>query len=181
MLLSLDSIDRLILSELCKNSRQDAAEISDRLKSHGHKLSESKIESRIKKLEHEGVITGYTVSVDPKKIGRRVIRVALGTFKNSQHLPTRIEGLKKYLADAPFVLFASKTRGGYDWISVQTFPSEEMADEEGDVFKNVFGDIIQVYEEYDCVPLKDPSVHALAFTEKEYRKFLGEWNPPFLP
>lgn len=177
----LDSIDRLILSALFKNSKQSAAEISYHLKSQGYRLTEAKIESRIKKMEQEGVITGYTISVDPKRIGGRVIRVVLGTFKNSQHLPRRIEGLKQYLAGAPFVLFAGKTRGGYDWISVQAFPSEEMADEEGDVFKNVFGDIIQVYEEYDCVPLKDPSFYALAFTEEAYRKFLGEWNPPCPP
>jgi Lrp/AsnC family leucine-responsive transcriptional regulator len=54
----------------------------------------------------------------------------LKTFRISQHLPSRLEGLNKYLADAPFVLYSDKTRGGYDWICVQAFPSEEMANEE---------------------------------------------------
>jgi Lrp/AsnC family leucine-responsive transcriptional regulator len=84
------------------------------------------------------------------------------------------------LADAPFVLFSGRTRGGYDWISVQSFLTEEMADEESDIFRNLFGDIIQSYEVYDFMPMKDPSFHVLTHTHKEYREFLNEWTPPFL-
>ncbi|MEW6604056.1 MAG: histidine kinase [Thermoproteota archaeon] len=176
-----DKIDELILSTLSKNSKQDVREIWDFLRGFGFNLSEDEIESRIARLEEEGIITGYTISVNTKKIPRRVIRVVLVTFRTSQHLPKRIEGLKKYLADAPFVLFSGRTRGGYDWICVQSFPSEEMADEESDIYRNLFGDIIQSYEVYDFIPLKDPSFHSLAYTDKEYKKFLDEWIPPFLP
>ena len=73
--------------------------------------------------------------VDITKIKRCVVRVVLITFRISQHLPSRLEGLKKYLADAPFVLYSGKARGGYDWIFVQAFPSEEMADEESDIIE----------------------------------------------
>ncbi len=177
----LDSIDELILSALSKNSKQDILEIWDFLKEYGHNLTEEEIESRISKLEKDGVITGYTISVDTRKLRRRVIRVVLVTFRTSQHLPKRLEGLKKYLADAPFVLFSGRTRGGYDWICVQAFPSEEMADEESDIYRNLFGDIVQSYEVYDFIPMKDPSFHSLAYTNKEYKKFLDEWIPPFLP
>lgn len=85
------------------------------------------------------------------------------------------------MADAPFVLFSGRTRGGYDWICVQAFLSEEMADEESDIYRNLFGDIIQSYEAYDFVPMKDPSFYPLVYTSKEYKKFLEEWIPPFLP
>jgi DNA-binding Lrp family transcriptional regulator len=175
-----DNIDELILSTLSKDSKQDIKEIWDFLMGFGHNLTEEEIESRITRLEEERVITGYTVSVDTRKIRRRVIRVVLVTFRTSQHLPKRLEGLKKYLADAPFVLFSGRTRGGYDWICVQAFPSEEMADEESDIYRNLFGDIIQSYEVYDFIPMKDPSFHSLAYTNKEYKKFLDEWIPPFL-
>jgi Lrp/AsnC family leucine-responsive transcriptional regulator len=175
-----DNIDELILSTLSKDSKQDTKEIWDFLMGFGHNLTEEEIESRITRLEEERVITGYTVSVDTRKIRRRVIRVVLVTFRTSQHLPKRLEGLKKYLADAPFVLFSGRTRGGYDWICVQAFPSEEMADEESDIYRNLFGDIIQSYEVYDFIPMKDPSFHSLAYTNKEYKKFLDEWIPPFL-
>jgi Lrp/AsnC family leucine-responsive transcriptional regulator len=98
----------------------------------------------------------------------------------SQHLPSRLEGLKKYLANAPFVLFSGRTRGGYDWICVQSFLTEEMADEESDIFRNLFGDIIQSYAVYDFIPMKDPAFGVLTHTVREYRKFLSEWTPPFL-
>lgn len=175
-----DNVDDLILSALSRDAKQDSREIWDFLREHGYNLSDEEIESRITRLEADGVITGYTIAVDTKKIKRRVLRVVLVTFRTSQHLPKRLEGLKKYLADAPFVLFSGRTRGGYDWICVQSFPSEEMADEESDMYRNLFGDIIQSYEVYDFNPLKDPSLHSLAYTAKEYKKFLDEWIPPFL-
>ncbi len=177
----LDTADEMILSALSKNAKQDIWEIWDFLKGHGHNLTEEEIENRISKMEKEEVITGYTISVDTRKIRKRILRVVMVTFRTSQHLPKRLEGLKKYLTDAPFVLFSGRTRGGYDWICVQAFPSEEMADEESDIYRNLFGDIIQSYEVYDFIPMKDPSFHSLAYTTKEYKKFLDEWIPPFLP
>jgi Lrp/AsnC family leucine-responsive transcriptional regulator len=154
----LDNIDELILSTLSKNSRQDSKEIWDFLMGYGYTLTEEEIGSRIARLEAEGIITGYTISVDTTKIKRRVVRVVLVTFRTSQHLPIRLEGLKKYSADAPFVLYSGRTRGGYDWICVQAFPSV-----------------------YDFIPTKDPSFHSLAYTREDYKKFIDEWIPPFLP
>jgi DNA-binding Lrp family transcriptional regulator len=177
----LDSVDELILSTLSKNSKQYNKEIWDFLRGYGHSLTEEEIETRIARLEEDGVITGYTISVDSTKIRRRMIRAVLITFRTSQHLPKRLEGLKKYLADAPFVLFSGRTRGGYDWIGVQSFPSEEIADEESDIFRNLFGDIIQSYEAYDFMSIKDPSFQFLTYTSKDYKKFVEEWISPFLP
>ena len=177
----LDTVDELILSALSKNAKQDVWEIWDFLKGYGHDIPEDEIKERIARLEKEGVITAYTISINTKKVHRRITRVVLVTFRTSQHLPKRLEGLKKYLADAPFGLFSGRTRGGYDWICIQSFPSEEMADEESDIFRNLFGDIIQSYVVYDFNPLKDASLHALAYSDKEYKRFLDEWMPPFLP
>jgi Lrp/AsnC family leucine-responsive transcriptional regulator len=174
-----DNVDELILSTLSKNSKQHTKEIWDFLRDHGCHISEKEIESRISKLEENGVITGYTISVDTKKVKRRVIRIALVTFKTSQHLRSRIEGLKKYLTDAPFVIFSGRTRGGYDWISVQAFLTEEIADEESDIYRNLFGDIIQSYGVYDFISIKEPSFHSLLHTDKEYKNFLNEWIPTF--
>lgn len=100
-----------------------------------------------------------------KEIRKHVIRVVLIIFRTSQHLPMRIESLKKYLVDAPFVLFSGRTKGRYDWISIQSFESEEIADEESDICRNLFGDIIQSYEVYDFSSLKDPSFHSPAYTK----------------
>jgi len=176
----IDSIDELILSALSKDAKQDLNEIWDFLRNYGHNLSLEEIDSRIKTLEDEKIISRYTISIDTEKARHRIIRVVLVTFRPSQHLGSRIEGLKKYLGDAPFVLFSGKTRGGYDWITIQVFSSAEVADEESDIYRNLFGDIIQTYEVYDFSPLKEPTFNAFTYTDKEYKKFLNEWMPPFL-
>jgi Lrp/AsnC family leucine-responsive transcriptional regulator len=111
-----DAVDELILSALSRNSKQDTVEIWDLLRDHGYYLTEKEIDSKITKLQDEGVIKQYTISVDIKKLRRRIMRVALVRFRVSQHLASRLEGLKKYLSDAPFVMFSGRTRGGYDWI-----------------------------------------------------------------
>jgi len=173
-------VDELIISALSQNSKQEVFEIRDFLKGFNYNLTEEEIESRISKLDEEGIIKGYTITVDSKKISHRVIRVDLVTFRTSQALPKRLEGLKKYLNDAPFVLFSGRTRGGYDWITIKSFLSNEMADQENDIYRNLFGDIIQTYEVYDFVPQTEASIYALTYTEEEYKKFLKEWAPPFI-
>jgi len=175
-----DRIDELIISALSQNSRQGTFELWDFLKGFGHNVPEEEIESRKKVLEEDGIIKRYTISVDSKKLPGRVIRVDLVTFRTSQALPKRLEGLKKYLNDAPFVIFTGKTRGGYDWITIKSFLSSEMADEESDIYRNLFGDIIQTYEVYDFVPQADASLYALTYTEAEYKRFIKEWAPPFI-
>ena len=106
-----DAVDELILSALSQNSKQDTIEIWDLLRDRGYSLTEEEIESKITKLHDDGVIKNYTISVDTKKLRRRIMRIALVRFKVSQHLASRLEGLKKYLSDAPFVMFSGRTRG----------------------------------------------------------------------
>ena len=172
-----DGIDELILSTLSTNSRQETTELMDFLRGYGYKLTDEEIKSRISKLEQDNVITGYTLSVDTEKISRRQARVLFLTFRTSQHLSSRLRSLKKYFTDAPFALFSGRTRGGYDWISVQSFLTQEMADDESDIFRNLFGDIIQSYQVYDITPMKGSSIPALLHTSQEYKKFLNEWSP----
>lgn len=174
-----DKIDELLISALSQNSKYETAEICDFLRSFGYRVSEEEVESRISILEDDGVIKGYTILVDSKKIPKRVVRVDLVRFRTSQALPKRLEGLKKYLKDAPFVMYSGKTRGGYDWITVKSFLTEEMADEENDIYRNLFGDIIQTYEVYDFNPVTDVSVYSLSYTESEFKQFVKEWMPPF--
>jgi Lrp/AsnC family leucine-responsive transcriptional regulator len=124
----IDSIDELILSTLSKDAKQDLNEIWDFLRNYGYNLSLEEIDLRIRTLEDEKIISRYTISIDTKKVRHKIVRVVLVTFRPSQHLRSRVEGLKKYLGDAPFVLFSGRTRGGYDWITIQVFSSPEVAD-----------------------------------------------------
>ncbi len=175
-----DKIDELIIAALSQNSKQGAFEIWDFLRGSGYNISEEEIEARTQMLEDEGVIKNYTITVDSRKLPGRVIRVDLVTFRTSQALPKRLEGLKKYLKDAPFVVFSGKTRGGYDWITIKSFLTSEMADEENDIYRNLFGDILQTYEVYDFIPQTNASLYALTYTKFEYERFLKEWFPPFI-
>ena len=176
----LDVIDEVILSALSKNAKLDLHEIWYNIRDQGYNLSQEEVSQRICKLESEKIISRYTISVDANKVNHRIIRVVLITFRTSQHLRSRVEGLKKYSEDAPFVLFNGRTRGGYDWVTVQVFPSIERADEESDIYRNLFGDIIQTYQAYDFNPTKELTFNAFTYTEKEFKRFIGGWDPHFL-
>ncbi|MCR4963061.1 MAG: Lrp/AsnC family transcriptional regulator [Firmicutes bacterium] len=63
----MDDIDIKILLCLKENARMNASQISERIN-----LSVSAVIERIKKMEHSGVIRGYTVLLDNKRIGKDV-------------------------------------------------------------------------------------------------------------
>jgi Lrp/AsnC family leucine-responsive transcriptional regulator len=72
-----DTIDEVILSTLSTNSKQDTKEIWNFLMDYDYNLTDEEIESRIGKLERNGVITRYNISIDMQKINRRTTRVLL--------------------------------------------------------------------------------------------------------
>ncbi|WP_456471495.1 winged helix-turn-helix transcriptional regulator [Methanocaldococcus sp.] len=64
----MDEKDLKIINLLLKNGRMSYTEIAKKLGT-----SESSIRKRVKKLEEEGVIKGYTAIIDPSKIGYNVV------------------------------------------------------------------------------------------------------------
>ncbi len=64
----MDNIDLNILTLLIKNARVNSSEIADKVN-----LSPSAAIERIKKLENNGIITGYTAIIDPSKLGKDVM------------------------------------------------------------------------------------------------------------
>jgi DNA-binding Lrp family transcriptional regulator len=175
----IDTIDEIILAKLNRNTKQKLIEIQSLLKDQGYNISQEELDERIKNLESIECGPNPT-SYNTKNMKNKIIRIILITFRPSQHLKSRKEGFTKYLQDAPFIIFSGSTRGGYDWITIQAFPSMETADEEKDIFENLFGDIIHTYGVYDCYTLREPNVDAFSYTDKEYKRFLSEWNPSFL-
>ena len=75
-----------------------------------------------------------------------------------------------------FVLFSGRTRRGYDRITVKSFLSNEMADNENDICQNLFADIIQTYEVYDFVPQIEASIYTQTYTEEKYKKNSKNWH-----
>ena len=64
----IDDLDREILSILLLDAATSKAEIARRLG-----LAASVISERIRRLEADGVIRGYEVRLDPKKLGKPLL------------------------------------------------------------------------------------------------------------
>ena len=82
---SLDKIDKQIINELQQDGRLSNLELADRVA-----LSPSPCLRRVKRLEDEGYITGYTAKVDPDKIGCGLIAyvsIHLNKVNGGSHAP----------------------------------------------------------------------------------------------
>lgn len=62
--LSLDEIDRQLLTLLQENARYTAVELADRIG-----VSDNTIHNRLGNLEEVGIITGYTATIPPMDVG----------------------------------------------------------------------------------------------------------------
>lgn len=67
-----DSKDRLLIEELAQNSKQTTSELAKRTR-----IPITTVHNRIKKLEQERVITGYSVELDYEKLGLPIEAVIL--------------------------------------------------------------------------------------------------------
>ncbi|MHB1049734.1 MAG: Lrp/AsnC family transcriptional regulator [Bacteroidota bacterium] len=82
----LDEIDVTIIDILQKNGRtrrNDLAQAVD--------LSIPSISERLRKLETNGFITGYTAVIDPKKVGKDITAFIVVTVDSSKHYHSFIE------------------------------------------------------------------------------------------
>lgn len=59
-----DSVDRAILAEVSRDGRATLSQLSDAVG-----LSVSAVQSRLKRLETRGVVTGYRAILDPEQVG----------------------------------------------------------------------------------------------------------------
>ncbi len=85
----LDEIDVIIIDILQKNGRtrrNDLAQAVD--------LSIPSVSERLKKLEENGIITGYSAYVDPKKVGKDITAFITVTVDSSKHYTSFIEHAK---------------------------------------------------------------------------------------
>ncbi|WP_346939290.1 Lrp/AsnC family transcriptional regulator [uncultured Clostridium sp.] len=87
--MKLDEIDVMILSELEKNSRLSIRELSKRIN-----LSPPSVTERVKRLEDNGVIEGYTISINKKKLGLSIDCIIKVTMRNGEY-----ERFKNFIKD----------------------------------------------------------------------------------
>lgn len=84
--LNIDGRDRRILEELLKDGRQSFREIARRTK-----VSVVTVGQRIKRMENEGIISGYTALVNQEKIGFEITTISEVTVSKGRLLEVQRE------------------------------------------------------------------------------------------
>jgi Lrp/AsnC family transcriptional regulator, leucine-responsive regulatory protein len=106
--LSLDKFDLAILAMLQRDSRASLQEISARVG-----LTSTPCWARIKRMEAEGVIQGYTVRIDPAAVGFSETVIVQVTLES--HTDETLFEFGKALEEIPEVLEAYLVSGDYDY------------------------------------------------------------------
>lgn len=103
---ALDAIDRRILQELGRDARISWRELGEIVH-----LSPTSAADRVRRMERDGVIEGYSVRVDPEALGRTVravVDVSLGAGD-------QVDAFEERLAQRDEVVFAAYVTGSADY------------------------------------------------------------------
>jgi Lrp/AsnC family leucine-responsive transcriptional regulator len=103
----MDALDRKILLCLKKNAREKASAIAEQVN-----LSVSSVTERIKKLEKEKVIAGYTLILDDKQIGNTVSAIMEVSIEN----PKYQDGFLSLVDSIPSIVTCYCVTGDYDYV-----------------------------------------------------------------
>ena len=119
----LDEKDQLILGELKKNGKLSSQQLSKRTR-----LPISTIHNRIKRMEHSGIIKGYTVVLDEKKTGMiGAYILVIVNYHPSDGTTIEQYELAKKIKQIPCVVEVSMTTGTCDiLIKVRSKNIEEL-------------------------------------------------------
>jgi Lrp/AsnC family leucine-responsive transcriptional regulator len=85
----LDDIDITIIDILQKNGRTRRNDLAQAVA-----LSIPSVSERLKKLEENGIITGYTAFIDPKKVGKDITAFISVTVDSSKHYSSFLDHAK---------------------------------------------------------------------------------------
>jgi DNA-binding Lrp family transcriptional regulator len=107
--MKLDKIDVKILAELQKNGRITNVELAERVN-----LSPSPCLMRVKKLQAEGFITGYSAQIDVSKLGQTLTVFTEITLKN--HRQADFARFLATIARIESVIECHLVSGGYDYL-----------------------------------------------------------------
>lgn len=105
----LDEIDIQLLKMLQRDAKANAKELCERLN-----LSKTPVYERMRRLENEGVITGYCAIVDNRKVGLPL--VVFCNVSLSVHDDEHIERFKHDIAKINEVMECYSTGGFYDFL-----------------------------------------------------------------
>lgn len=165
----IDSIDRQILNLLIANARDSTRTIVKKLEGIGTEMSERGVGKRIARLEKLEIIHGYTTMVDLKQVNMPILRLITVKFSSPKDFVTRLDEMKQYLSNAPYCDFSARTNGSIDWIELKFFNNHEQAQQEEDLYRAWFGDIMEDYRSYDL------DIHKMGwqlFDEEDFKRFI---------
>ncbi len=106
---ALDQIDRRILAELQADGRLSNSELASRVG-----LSESPCLRRVRRLEQEGLITGYHAHLDPRRMGR-ALTVYVGV-KVRRHASEETTPFEDWTRARPEVTACYLISGEFDYL-----------------------------------------------------------------
>ncbi len=113
----MDAIDRKILELLQKNGRMTVKEITQTIS-----LTAPAVSERIKRMEKDGVIEGYTAIVNPRKMGRSVHAII-----NVSVQPADTDKLLTMVTNDPMVVECHHVTGEYSYmIKVDAFEISDL-------------------------------------------------------
>lgn len=105
----LDSIDRAIIEQLSQDGRLSNTELANRVR-----LTPAPCLRRVRRLEEEGIITGYHARIDPAAAGRPLeITVSVEIMMNDQR---SVEEFESQVAAMDEVVEARRVFGRPDYI-----------------------------------------------------------------
>jgi Lrp/AsnC family leucine-responsive transcriptional regulator len=105
----LDNIDRKILSQLLKNGRTTMENLSREVG-----LSKSPVISRIKRMEAEGIIRGYSALIDHTRIGEGHISFVQVTLSDTRS--SALEAFNKAVGKVPEIAACHMIAGNFDYL-----------------------------------------------------------------
>lgn len=107
----IDELDRKILSELARNSRLSIRELARRVG-----VPHTTVHERVRRLEREGVIEGYTARINYKRLGYMVTALILVNV-----IGRHIVEVEKWFSRQPNVMAVYDITGEYDIAIVASF------------------------------------------------------------
>ncbi len=117
---NLDRLDHRILDELSDNGRMTWRELGEAVH-----LAPTSVADRVRRLERDGVITGYRAVIDPGSVGRSlraVVNLALAPGASAEEFELR-------LAERDEVVFAAYVTGTADYTVVAECTDAEGLDD----------------------------------------------------
>lgn len=149
-MVNLDLKDRKILYHLDLNCRQSNAQIGKKVG-----LSKQVVDYRVKRMEEDGIITGYWTNIDSYRFGYQVYRYYLITQNASF---SKKEEIVRSISDYKNTWVTGQIKGNYDIAAVIWVKSIPEFYQFWDKFNEKYGDyiaekIFSVYLEADVYPL----------------------------